>query len=268
MTLGARATVVLAALSLGGAARASDGPPFSVAGFIARDGNHFLLDEGALDRFLVDVLGAVRPRLRGTGETVGPAGMELSVGLGWAPVASRSAAWRAATDAPPDALAPLLVGVRKGLAPSLEIGAQLGWSPELEVACPSLELRWSFIEGQPHLPDLGLRVDVGALVGNPDVTVVHAGLDLVVGKSLPIQGLFTLGPYGGYAFRYGRTVERQIALFEGDESDPFQTLLPGQNLFLHHAIVGMRLDARPLVVLVEAQLGSSSGLEVAVGAAF
>lgn len=262
------AALSLAPIAMSGPRAAHAGPPFSVTGFIAREGNGYVLDEGALDAFLVEALGAVRPRHRGTGDTVGPAGLELTLGLGWAPVSPRSSAWRGATDDPPGALTPLLFGVRKGIATSIELGAQLGWSSELEVASPALELRWSFIEGQPGLPDLGLRLDVGALVGNPDVTVVHGGVDLVIGKSLPIQGLFTLGPYGGYAFRFGRTIERQIAWFEGDESDDSQTLLPGQNLFLHHALIGLRIEAKPLLVVIEAQLGTSSGVEVALGAAF
>lgn len=115
------------------------------------------------------------------------------------------------------------------------------------------------------LPDIGMRLDVGAVMGNPETTLVHGGFDVIIGRPIPVQGLFTVGPCGGYAFRFGRTLERQFATFDGAEAEPFQTALRGQNLFLHHAVIGIRFESRPLAVNAEAHLGSTQGLELAVG---
>jgi hypothetical protein len=163
---------------------------------------------------------------------------------------------------------PLLFAVRKGLPGGLELGTHLAYSSELGVVSPSLELRWAIVEGHRVLPDVGMRLDASALLGNPEATIVHAGVDLIIGRPIAVQGLFTLGPYAGYAFRYGRTLERQVATFDGDDADAFQAVIPGQNLVLHHAIVGLRIESRPLAITAEAHLGTTQGLQLAIGARF
>lgn len=250
------------------AAAPAQAEPFSASGFVKREAGGYVLDEALYDSFLVDVLGALRPRFGGTGRTTGAAGMDLSLGFGWTSIAASSAAWSAAMDDAPDALVPLLFAVRKGLPGGLELGAHLAYSSELDVVSPSLELRWAIVEGHRVMPDIGMRLDAGAVLGNPEATIVHAGIDLVVGRPIAVQGLFTLGPYGGYAFRYGRTLERQVATFDGDDADAFQAVIPGQNLLLHHAIIGLRIESRPLVITAEAHLGTTQGLQLGVGARF
>ena|GEM_PF-1833320 len=254
------------ALPAGGSAKAE---PFSVRGFVTREAGVFVLDEPLYDGFLEDVLGALRPRFGGTGRTSGASGMDLSIGFGWTAVTASSTAWQAAMgDAAPDSVTPLLVAARKGLPGGFELGVQLAYASELDVVSPSLELRWAIVEGHRVFPDIGMRLDAGAVMGNPEATILHAGFDVIIGRSIPVQGLFTVGPYGGYAFRYGRTLERQVAAFDGAEAEPFQTVLPGQNLFLHHAVTGLRFESRPLAINLEAHLGTTQGLSLSLGSRF
>lgn len=256
----------LAACPIVGDARAE---PFSASGFVTREASGFVLDEPAYDAFLEEVLGAARPRFGGTGRTSGAAGMDVSLGFGWAPASPDASTWRRAMgEAAPDSLVPLTVAARKGLPGGFELGAQLVALSELDVASITLELRWAIVEGHPDLPDVGMRLDAGALLGNAETTIAHGGLELVLGREITIAGLFTISPYGGYAFRYGRTLERQLATFEGDEAEPFQTVLPGQNLFLHHGVVGLRVTSRPLAVAAEAHLGTTQGIQLSLGASF
>ncbi len=265
-----RATrVILLALTLAASARPASAEPFSARGFVTREDGAWFLDEVGYSAFLEEVLGALRPRFSGTGGTTGAAGMELQLGLGWAPAEPGSSLWRGAMgDDAPDALTPLFVVARKGLPGGFELGAQLAALPELDVASPTLELRWAIVEGHDFLPDVGMRIDAGAVLGNPEATIVHLGGELVVGRPIPVEGVMSLGPYLGYAFRYGRTLERQVATFDEGEAEPFQTVLPGQDLVLHHVIVGLRLEAWPLLVNVEANVGTTSGLQFALGARF
>ncbi len=102
--------------------------PFSAGGFVTREASGYVLDEALYDSFLVDVLGALRPRFGGTGRTTGAAGMDVSLGLGWTSIAAGSAPWQAAMDDAPDALVPLLFAVRKGLPGGLELGTHLAYS--------------------------------------------------------------------------------------------------------------------------------------------
>lgn len=262
------ALLVVALLTFGTSGARAE--PFTARGFVTHDATSgFVLDEPRYGGFLQEVLGAIRPRFSGTGSTAGAAGAEMSVGFGWSPVSPGSTRWRSAMgDDAPDALLPLLLSARKGLPAGFELGAQLVLLSQLDVASPSIELRWAIIEGHAVIPDIGMRLDAGAVLGNTEATIAHGGLDFVLGREISVEGLMTIGPYGGYAFRYGRTLDRQVALFDEGEAEPFKTVLPGQNLFLHHFVLGLRLSSRPLVVTSEAHLGTTAGLHLAIGARF
>lgn len=262
----AAATVLgVAAALLSRGARADE---VRIAGFVTRENGSYILDEPAYDAFLSDALGAMAPTLGLTGATTGPGGLDMALGLGWQPVAPKSTAWRdALADGAPSALTSLMLSARKGLPENLELGAHLAYVDAIAMTSASLELGWAVVGGEDALPDIGVRLDVGGVFGNPDATLLHAGASAVIGKRFAIAGLVRIAPYAGYGFRLGQTIARRVTLLDGVDPTPFETTLPSQTIQLHQGVLGVRVGVAPFDLVIEGRLGSVSGLRVSLVAA-
>jgi len=258
--MGARSALVLALALTTSAARG--GSELDLTSFVTREGSTYTLDEPALVKSFASIVTSLRPAFGSTGATTGARGLALEVAWVWTPV--DEGAWR--SDAPPDSLSGLHIEARKGLPAGFEVAAALSHASGLDMTQASFGLRWSWLEGDPGVPEIGMRLDGGAILGHPQVSLFTVGLELVVGYPVPVAGLFRLAPYVGYAFRFARSIERRIAILDGVSADPFVTSLPGQSVFSNQALIGLRIGARPLDLGVEAMLGTTVGLVVQVGA--
>lgn len=87
--------------------------------------------------------------------------------------------------------------VRKGLPFSIELGSRVAWIEKSRMVAGTGEIKWAVNEGFTSLPDVGIRLHVTRLFGNPDFNLTTAGLDVGVGKQFPLAGMVTLTPYGG-----------------------------------------------------------------------
>jgi hypothetical protein len=242
------------------AARArADG--FDVTDYVTREGSTYTLDEPRLVASLESIVTALGPAFGSTGATSGASGLALEVGWAWTPLVADT--WQ---DDTAGALEGFHLEARKGLPAGFELAAGLGHEPTLGMTQASIALRWAWLEGDRGLPELGVRLDAGAILGHPQMTLFDFGLALVAGYPVIVAGLFELAPYGGYAFRFARSVERRIALLEGVSADPLVTSIPSQNVLLNHAVVGLRVSARPLDIGVEAALGTTVALTLQIGA--
>ncbi|MCC6620996.1 MAG: hypothetical protein IT385_07060 [Deltaproteobacteria bacterium] len=255
----ARLAGLVLVLACASGARASE---LDLTRFVTREGSTYTLDEPALVKSFASIVTSLRPAFGATGGTTGARGLALEVAWAWTPIDTD--AWR--SDAPPDSLSGFHVEARKGLPAGLEVAAALSHASALDMTQASFALRWSWLEGTPGLPELGMRLDGGAILGHPQVSLFTVGLELVAGYPVPVAGLFRLAPYLGYAFRFARSIERRIAILDGVSADPFVTSLPGQNVFANQALIGLRIGARPLDLGIEASLGTTVGLVVQVGA--
>ena len=245
----------------------ADAGNFDLTGFVDHDSTGYTLDEPTLDLALEDVIASLRPALASTSRTSGSAGFALTLGYGWTPISADSDAWTRGLDGhAPAALGTLQLEARKGLPMGLELSAAVTHSQTLGMTAASFALRWAWLEGLSGIPDMGLRIDGGAIVGDSELTIATAGLELVMGYPVSVLGLFNLAPYAGYSLRFGHTIERRVALLDDVSAMPFITVLPSQNVVLSHAIVGLRVQTAQLDVGLEATLGTSVGLVFQVGA--
>lgn len=259
-----RSLAVTACVALPAAAHAES---FDLTGFVDREGADYILDEPSLVLGLEDVVASMRPAFGSSGRTSGTRGFVLELGLGWTPIGADSETWtRALGDDAPDALSTLHIEARKGLPAGFELSAAVAHSSALELTSASFGFRWAWLEGVSGVPDLGIRLDGGAIVGDSELTLATAGIELVIGYPVPVAGLFRLAPYAGYSFRFGASIERRVAILDDVSAKPFVTVLPSQSLFLSHALVGLRGQAGQLDIGLEAMLGTTVGLVFQLGA--
>ncbi len=239
-----------------------------IAGFVTRESGTYILDEPAYDAFLRDTLGALAPTLGLTGATTGPGGLDVALGLGWQPVKRTSTAWQdALADQAPSALTSVTLSARKGLPENLELGAHVAHVGDVAMTSASLELGWAIIGGENLLPEVGVRLDIGGVFGNPDATLLHAGANAVIGKRFALAGLVRIAPYAGYGFRLGQTIPRRVTLLDGVDPTPFETTLPAQTVQLHQGVIGVRIGFAPLDLVIEGHFGTASGLRLSLVAA-
>lgn len=240
---------------------------FDVTGFVERGTSGFTLDEPALDDGLADLAASLRPAFGASGATVGASGLALELGLGWSPIDGSSSTWqRALGDDAPDSLPTLRLSARKGLPSGFELEGAVAHQGTLELTAASFGVRWAWLEGTRGLPDLGVRLDGGAIVGDPQMTIITAGAEVVIGYPVPVAGLFRLAPYLGFSQRLAYTVERRVVHIPEASADPFVTVLPAQEIWLTHALIGLRVQSSALDVGLEATLGTTVGLVFQVGA--
>jgi hypothetical protein len=90
------------------------------------------------------------------------------------------------------------IHVRKGLPYSIEIGGKLAWIENSGMMAATLEVRWAFLEGFAHLPDASVRGHITRLVNSRELNLTTGGIDLTVGKRLPVGGTVNFTPYAGY----------------------------------------------------------------------
>lgn len=99
---------------------------------------------------------------------------------------------------PPGGLLLPVLQVRKGLPFSFELDGKLQWVPRSEMVAMTGGLRWALNEGLDFLPDVSVGGQVTRLVGNRDLGLTTAALDVMVGKWVGIGGMVQLAPYGGW----------------------------------------------------------------------
>lgn len=219
-------------------------------------------------RSLVTQLGYVfSPKLMSPAETLGHAG--FSVGAIWSGtfVSGKKSFWQITdrgqrTGRGASLLQTLQLDVRKGLPFSFEIGANVMWLVDSQLLAPGLELRWALQEGYRYIPDLAVRGSVNQMVGNRDMRLTTAGVDIVISKSFGVLGVLNLAPYASWSFLFIAANSRVIDPTPTTENDPdknfiFRSVRPGASLN-HKLTFGLRTLYAMLNFSVQGELQAFS----------
>lgn len=219
-------------------------------------------------RSLVTQLGYVfSPKLMSPAETLGHAG--FSVGAIWSGtfVSGDKAFWQVTergqrTGRGAKLLQTLQLDVRKGLPFSFEIGANVMWLVDSQLLAPGLDVRWALQEGYRYIPDLAVRGSVNQMVGNRDMRLTTAGVDVVLSKSFGVLGVLNLAPYASWSFLFIAANSRVIDPTPTTENDPdknfiFRSVRPGTSLN-HKLTLGLRTLYAMLNISIQGEIQAFS----------
>lgn len=164
-------------------------------------------------RSLVSELGVVfAPRLLSPADTLGFGGFQFAVDLGVTSIDSSAPYWRVRESTnQPDGAGPhggglmTTVGVfaRKGIwlpLPSFEVGGGLVHLMGSDLTSAQAYAKFALHEGYHDLPlpSLAVRGAVSRLMGESDLDLTIASVDVSIGKELGIGSTFNLTPYAGW----------------------------------------------------------------------
>lgn len=202
------------------------------------------LDAGANTRFrsLMSELGTVvAPHLQTPADTLGLAGIQLSVDLNVTQISNGKAFWNGVEGVspnnpnltrPPAWLTTVGGFVRKGLPASFELGA--GAVNVLQSGMWAVQgyLKFAVNEGfhDLPLPSLAARVGLSDLLGTDQVTLRVYSLDVAISKRFGIAGTWQLEPYLGWN---ALLIDAQSGVIDGtsDFRFPSQSLITRNRWF-------------------------------------
>jgi len=258
--LGAFALLVAAA----GPSQAA-GYDFDLAAFIGSQGEVNVSGFKGLSR---DLGLAFQPRFGGPAGTHGSAGFDVGYALVMTDVDQEGAHWADPVDEPGDVLVLSQVSVHKGLPYSFGLSATFGHLHDSGLWGFDLGVKWAFVEGFDYFPDLGLQLQVGTVIGNRDMSLLRAGADLQVSKSIGLGGLVQLTPYAAYSFVFIRAQSHVLGVFQEWEVEPTTRILPDQLLFKHRGVLGVRATYAMIDVGFEVAIGEVHTFGIRLGLNF
>lgn len=164
-------------------------------------------------RALTSELGVVlAPRLLSPADTLGFGGFQFTADVGFTSIDASGSHWRArAGSSQPTGTGPHggsimpTVGVfaRKGMwfpVPSFEIGGGMVQLLGSRMVTGQVYAKLALHEGYHDLPlpSLAVRGSASRMMGESDLDLTVASVDVSAGKKIGVGGTFNLTPYGGY----------------------------------------------------------------------
>lgn len=164
-------------------------------------------------RSLASQLGVVlAPRLLSPADTLGFGGFQFTADVGFTSIDTNAGYWRArAGSSQPMGAGPHggsimpTVGVfaRKGMwfpLPSFEIGGGMMQLLGSRMITAQVYAKLALHEGYHDLPlpSLAIRGAASRMMGEPELDLTVASVDVSAGKEIGVGGTFNLTPYGGY----------------------------------------------------------------------
>jgi hypothetical protein len=164
-------------------------------------------------RSLASQLGVVHaPRLLAPADTLGFGGFQFAADVGFTSIDPNAGYWRArASSSQPTGAGPHggsvmpTVGLfaRKGMwfpVPSFEIGGGLVQLVGSRMMTAQVYAKFALHEGYHDLPlpSLAVRGSASRMMGESDLDLTVASVDVSMGKEIGVGGTFNLTPYGGY----------------------------------------------------------------------
>jgi len=225
-------------------------------------------------RSLVSELGVVlAPRLLSPSDTIGYGGFQFSADVGWTSISSDADYWRVrhGSDVMDGAAAPGLlqtVGLfaRKGMwfpVPSVEVGVGATHLMSSRMWTGQAYAKLGIHEGYHDLPipSLAVRGAAARLMGNRDLDLTVASVDVSISKHVGVGGTWSLDPYGGWNVLV--IIPRSEVI---DATPNIDSLAPGNNrdrslnfvfkdqddILRHRFFVGAKLDYYVFALIAEA----------------
>lgn len=222
-------------------------------------------------RSLTSELGVVlAPRLLSPADTLGFGGFQFTADVGFTSIDPNRAYWRArASSSQPTGAGPHggnimpTVGVfaRKGMwfpVPSFEIGGGMMQLLGSRMITGQVYAKLALHEGYHDLPlpSLALRGSASRMMGESDLDLTVASVDVSAGKEIGVGGTFNLTPYGGYNLLIIIPRSELIDKTPQIADDPAMSFVfaDQDDIFRHRVFAGTRLRYSIFAMTLEGQL--------------
>jgi len=186
-----------------------------------------LVDEQGFRNFARDFGLVMSPRIAATAETLGQAGFAFQIDHTINTIDATEPYWILANENgdPSGSMATTSFHVRKGLPFSLELGGLFTALWNSSMVSVGTELKWALHEDYLWpVPDLMVRGFVNTVLGDPQLSLTNAGVDVVVGAPIGVGDVMNITPFAGYEMTAVISSSRLIDATPEDLTPPFQDL--------------------------------------------
>ena len=138
---------------------------------------------------------AFGPQLSSPAKTLGINGFQFDVQFAITSINNQGQYWQEGVEdeRPESQLMVTRIGLRKGLAASLEFGSDVAYLVNSEMWSLGGFIKWSPHEMMDDFPvDLAIRGSLSKTVGSPQLQVTMTGADVVLGKTFGLGGVVNL----------------------------------------------------------------------------
>ena len=167
-----------------------------------------------------ELASSIQPRFGAPAHTFGTMGLDVGYNLVMTDINQGDEHWALADERANDLLLASQISVQKGLPYSIGLGATLTHLHDYGLWGVDLQLKAAFAEGYEVVPDIGMRLRVGSLLGSRDLSMLTAGTDLIISKTFGVGGVMQMTPFGAYAFTIVRASSMVVGLFDEHGVEP------------------------------------------------
>lgn len=167
-------------------------------GFVGNTSTDNKVKSSGLNSLIRELTFAIGPHMGGPINSGGALGVDVGYEYVSAGVNSGESYWKTATSKPQDSIGVHTLRMRKGLPHSIQLGTSVSHVSDSNLYTLGAEAQASLLDGFRYIPDVGVRMGLHAVMGNPEADIVAAGFDGIVSKSFGIAGVLALQPWVGY----------------------------------------------------------------------
>jgi hypothetical protein len=187
---------------------------------------------------------AMQPRWSGPANTMGSRGFDIGYNIIQNDIDGDAQYWK---DAVPDrtlnGLQTSQIHFRKGLPYSFELGGTVSSLHESRLYGVGFELKWAFVESYKYAPDIGMRTHVSTTLGSRDLSLLNAGADMLMSKSIGIGGVVQATPFLGYSFCYTQARSHVLGITQPGEVELDTDIIDPEHMLSGRLLVGLALHA-------------------------
>ena len=187
---------------------------------------------------------AMQPRWSGPASTMGSRGFDIGYNFIQNSIDGDAQYWK---DAVPErtlnGLQTSQIHFRKGLPYSFELGGTVSSLHESRLYGVGFELKWAFVESFKYAPDFGVRTHVSTTLGSRDLSLLNAGVDSLLSKSLGLGGIMQATPFVGYSWCYTQARSHVLGITQPGEVELDTDIIDAEHMLSGRLLMGVLLHA-------------------------
>ena len=186
---------------------------------------------------------ALGPQLSSPAKTLGINGFQFDFQLAITSINNTESYWQEGIEdkAPEGQLMVTRIGLRKGLAASIELGSDIAYLVSSEMWTIGGFVKWSPHEMMDDFPiDFSVRGTLAKTVGSSQLELTMTGVDAVVGKTFGLGGVVNFSPYIGYSPLWILARSGILDSTPGEPGTPGEFVFPEETVMVHRIAFGLR----------------------------
>ena len=204
---------------------------------------------------------ALGPQLSSPAKTLGINGFQFDLQFAITSINNTETYWVDGVEdkTPESQLMVTRVGLRKGLAASIELGSDVAYLVNSEMWTLGAFLKWSPHEMMADFPiDMSIRGSLSKTVGSSQLELTMTGADVVIGKTFGVGGVVSFSPYVGYSPLWVLARSGILDSTPGEAGTPGEFVFPEETIMVQRFAFGIRsvtglFSFTPEFVLAEKQ---------------